>query len=150
MQRMAENINIKNKKAGFEYELFEKFTAGIILTGTEIKSIRAGKISFVDSFCVFISNELWITGLHISEYKYGTYNNHEPKRNRKLLLNRNELKKMQRKVEEKGFTIVPLRCFINEKNFAKLEIAIARGKKSFDKREDIKTRDNQRDMDRGM
>jgi len=147
---MSENINIKNKKAGFQYELFEKFTAGIVLTGTEIKSIRAGKVSFVDSYCVFLNNELWVTGLHISEYTYGTYNNHDPKRNRKLLLNKTELKKIKRKVDEKGFTIIPLRCFINENNLAKIEIAVARGKKSFDKREDIKTRDNKREMERGI
>jgi SsrA-binding protein len=145
---MKENINIKNKKVLFQYELFEKFTAGIQLTGTEIKSIRAGNISFTDSFCIFKENELWVIGLHISEYKFGTFNNHDPKRNRKLLLNKTELRKIRRKVDEKGFTIVPIRCFIDENNLAKIEIAIARGKKSFDKREDIKTRDNKRDMER--
>jgi len=147
---MKENINIKNKKAGFEFELFEKFTAGIILTGTEIKSIRAGNLNFTDSYCVFRENELWVTGIHISEYKFGTVNNHNPKRDRKLLLNRTELKKIQRKVLEKGFTIVPLSCFIDENNLAKIEIAVARGKKSFDKREDIKTKDNKRDMERNL
>jgi SsrA-binding protein len=147
---MQQNINIKNKKAGFEYELFDKFIAGIQLTGTEIKSIRGGRVSFVDSYCVFIENELWITGLHISEYLYGTYNNHDPKRNRKLLLNKIELKKIRRKVEEKGFTIVPLRCFINENNLAKIEISIARGKKSYDKREDIKIKDNKREITRDL
>ena len=147
---MKENINIKNKKVFFQYELLEKYTAGIILTGTEIKSIRSGNISFTDSFCVFLENELWVTGMHISEYKFWTYKNHNPKRNRKLLLNKTELKKIQRKVTEKGFTIVPVRCYINEDNFAKIEIAIARGKKSFDKREDIKTRDNKREMDRNL
>jgi SsrA-binding protein len=147
---MKENINIKNRKAAFQFELYEKYIAGIQLRGTEIKSIRVGNMSFTDSFCIFKENELWITGLHISEYKFGSYNNHEPKRIRKLLLNKAELKKIKRKVDEKGFTIVPLSCFINEDNLAKVEIAIARGKKSFDKREDIKIKDNKRDMERNF
>lgn len=143
---MANNINIKNRKASFEYSLLDKFVAGIQLTGTEIKSIRAGKVSFVDSYCTFLNNELWVVNLHISEYEYGSHYNHEPKRNRKLLLNKKELKKLYTKVKEKGFTIVPTFLFINEKGLAKLEIAVAKGKQLHDKREDIKKKDAEREM----
>jgi len=142
------NIFYKNKKAYFKYEFIEKFSAGIVLLGTEIKSIREGKINFSDSFCVFKKLELWVTGIHIAEYSLGTCNNHEPKRDRKLLLNRRELNKLQKKVTEKGLTIVPVGLVINEKGIAKLEIALAKGKKIHDKREDIKARDTKRDMDR--
>lgn len=141
-------IEYKNKKAWFKYEFVEKYTAGIVLTGTEIKSIREGKISFTDSYCVFKLGELWATSIHISEYSLGTFNNHDPKRDRKLLLNRKELLKLQKKVAEKGFTIVPTSLFLNEAGIAKLDIALARGKKLHDKREDIKDRDNKRDLDR--
>jgi len=145
---MQQKINIKNKRASFDYEFIEKFTAGIMLTGTEIKSIRAGKVNLTDSFCYFVNEELWIRGMHISEYKFGTYYNHIEKRERKLLLNRKELNKIERKTKESGLTIVPVRLFINEKGYAKLVIAIGRGKKTYDKRESLKSKDAKRDMDR--
>lgn len=145
---MAEKIVSKNKKAGFQYEIFEKFTAGIILTGSEIKSIREGQINFVDSYCVFIGHQLFIRGLHIAEYSHGGYANHVPVHDRKLLLNKSELSRLQKKVKEKGFTIIPMSCFLTEKGIAKIEIAISRGKKLYDKREAIKTKDSKRDNDR--
>jgi len=147
---MEHHINIRNKKASFEFELSDKYIAGIKLTGTEIKAIREGKVSFIDAFCVFVLKELWVRGLHISEYSYGTYNNHVPKRERKLLLNRAELNKIERKIREKGLTLVPTRLFINDRGFAKMEIAIAKGKKTHDKREDIKKKDSKLEMDRSM
>lgn len=143
-------INIKNKKAWYNYELVERFTAGLQLTGTEIKSLREGRASLVDSFCRFRDSELWITGLRISEYSHGTFNNHEPYRDRKLLLTRRELKRLQTQVTAKGLTIVPLRLFINERGWAKMEIALAQGKKTFDKRESIKQKDAKREMERMM
>ena len=143
-------INIKNKKASFNYEFIDKYTAGIVLTGTEIKSIRDGKVNFTDAYCFFIGHELWLKGLHISEYSYGSYNNHIPKRDRKLLLNKKELLKIKKKISEKGLTIVPVRMFLNDRGFAKLVIAVARGKAKYDKRHDIKDRDNKRDLDRYM
>jgi len=142
------NINIKNKKASFEFELLDFYTAGIILTGTEIKSIRHGKANLSDSYCVFEQNELFVKNLHISEYTYGTHYNHEPKRDRKLLLNRQELNKLDKKLKEKGLTIVPVRLFIDDKGLAKLEIALAKGKKIYDKRQDLKKKDDKREMDR--
>ncbi len=145
---MSKTIIYKNKKAYYRYEFIEKIVAGIVLLGTEIKSIRDGKINFSDSYCVFRDNELWATGIHIAEYVLGTCNNHEPRRDRKLLLNRRELNKLQKKVKEKGFTIVPVCMILNEKGIAKLEIALAKGKKLHDKREDIKTKDSKRDIDR--
>lgn len=145
---MGDKLISKNKKAGFLFELIEKFTAGIVITGSEIKSIRQGKINFVDSYCVFINRELFIRGLHIAEYTHGGYANHEPVHDRKLLLNRTELNRIQKKVKEKGFTIIPTQCFITEKGKAKIEIAVARGKKVFDKRETIKNKDNKRDNER--
>lgn len=141
-------IEYRNKKASFKFEFIEKYTAGIVLTGTEIKSIRDGKINFTDPYCIFKEGELWVTSVHISEYSLGTCNNHDPKRDRKLLLNRRELLKLQKKVAEKGLTIVPVCLFLNEVGIAKLEIALARGKKLHDKREDIKERDSKRDLDR--
>ena len=141
-----ESIVIKNKKAGFEYSFIATFTAGMILTGTEVKSIREGKASLSDSFCVVLNNELWVKNLHIAEYKQGSYNNHEPKRLRKLLLNRKELQKVNSKLKEKGVTIVPIQLFFSERGFAKLEISLAKGKKSFDKREDLKKKDQQREI----
>ncbi len=141
-------ISIKNKKAGFEYNFLATYKAGIMLLGTEIKSIREGKANLSDSFCVFINDELWIKNMHISEYSHGSYNNHEPKRMRKLLLNKAELGKLQSKMKEKGNTIIPVQIFFNERGIAKLEIALARGKKTFDKREDIKKRDIAREMSR--
>ena len=145
---MQANITIKNKKAAYLYEILDEFTAGIVLTGSEIKSIRLGKASLVDSYCVFIDNELWIKGLHISEYKYATYNNHEPKRNRKLLLNKKELKKLEKKIREKGYTIIALQLYLSEKGYAKVDIALAKGKTIGDKRESMKKKDAKRDIDR--
>lgn len=145
---MENKIVSKNKKAGFQYEIIETFIAGILLTGSEIKSIRQGKINFVDSYCVFIENELFIRGLHIAVYTHGGYANHVPVHDRKLLLNKSELNRIQKKVKEKGFTIVPLSCFLTEKGWAKLEIAVSRGKKLYDKRESIKKKDSKRDSDR--
>ncbi|MDY0342873.1 MAG: SsrA-binding protein SmpB [Lentimicrobium sp.] len=145
---MATGIIIKNKRAGFEYFLTEEFTAGIILTGTEIKSVREGKANLTDAFCAFIGDELFVRNMHISEYKFGTYANHEPKRDRKLLLNRRELRKIITKTREKGLTIIPTSMFINEKGLAKLNISIAKGKKLYDKRETLKTKDVRREIDR--
>tara|TARA_B100001939_G_C16696462_1_gene510972 strand:- start:115 stop:561 length:447 start_codon:yes stop_codon:yes gene_type:complete len=142
------DINIKNKRARFEYQIIDTFIAGIKLYGTEIKSIRLGKALITDSFCTFKKNELWIRGMHITEYEFGTYSNHEPKRERKLLLNRLELEKIQKKLKDQGLTIVPLRLFITEKGWAKLEIAIAKGKKLHDKRDSLKEKDTQRDIER--
>ena len=148
MSTFAKTISIKNKKAYFEYFLLEEFVAGIQLNGTEIKSIREGKVSFVDSFCSFKDNELFVHNLHISEYSLGTHYNHEPKRDRKLLLNARELRKLQTKTKEKGLTIIPFLLFINDKGFAKLKIALAKGKHSYDKRETIKKKDIKRDLER--
>ena len=144
------NINIKNRKVSFEYELIECFTAGIQLVGTEIKSVRGGKANLTDSYCQFYNKELFVKNLHISEYEMGTCNNHIAKRDRKLLLNRKELQKLDKKTKESGFTIVPVRMFINEGGIAKLEIALARGKKTYDKRESLKEKDSKRDIDRIM
>lgn len=138
---MSETINIKNKKAYFEYHILDKYVAGIELLGTEIKSIRAGKANLSDGFCTFVGNELFAFNIHISEYSMGSFYNHEPKRNRKLLLNKKELRKLQAKAQDKGITIVPLQIFFNERGFAKMEIALAQGKKLHDKRDAIKDRD---------
>lgn len=145
---MANKINIQNKKAWHDFEIIEKFTAGIQLTGTEIKSIRMGKASLVDSYCYFSNNELFVKNMQIAEYDYGTHYNHAPKRDRKLLLQRKELRKLEKNVKEKGLTITVLHLFISDKGLAKLEIALARGKKEYDKREDIKKKDTQRQLDR--
>lgn len=144
----SSKIIIKNKKASFDYELTDFFTAGIVLTGTEIKSIRLGKVSLTDSYCLIEKGELWSKGIQISEYFFGTYNNHIPRRDRKLLLTKKELHKISRLTKETGFTIVPTKMFINEKGLAKLDIAIAKGKKAWDKRESIKEREDKREMDR--
>jgi SsrA-binding protein len=144
---MAAN-KIKNKRAFFDFEILEKYVAGIQLAGTEIKSIRMGKASLVDAYCFFLRNELWVKGMNISEYFYGTYNNHQPVRERKLLLQRKELYKLERKTKESGLTIVPLRLFINERGLAKMELALAKGKKQHDKRETLKQKDARREMDR--
>lgn len=141
-------MEIKNRQAYFEYYVDDKFIAGMVLTGTEVKSLREGKASFNDSYCIFQKEELWIRSFHISEYSHGTVNNHDPVRERKLLLNKRELKKLQLKIKEKGYTVVPLRLFFNEKNLAKLEIGLAKGKKLHDKRETIKQRDTEREMKR--
>ncbi len=141
-------INIKNKRATFDYELLDTYTVGIVLTGTEIKSIRLGKASLVDTYCLLERGELWVRNMHIAQYFYGTYNNHEARRDRKLLLNRNELRKLTRATKETGFTIVPTRLFINEKGLAKLVIAVAKGKKQYDKRQSLKEKEDKRSMDR--
>lgn len=143
-------INIKNKKAFFEYEIVETFIAGIQLQGTEIKSIRAGKAGLVDSYCQFFNGELYVKQMHIAEYFFGSINNHEAKRERKLLLNKKELQKLERKTKETGFTIVPLKLFMTDSGLAKLEIALVRGKKTYDKRETLKQKDAKRDIDRAM
>lgn len=146
---MQKNINIQNKKARFQYEILDKYTAGIVLTGTEIKSIRSSKASITESFCEFNeSGELFVINMTIQEYAFGNYYNHRPKAERKLLLNKKELKKLNKEVQNTGLTIIPLRLFINDKGYAKLDIALAKGKKLFDKRETIKDRDNKRDLDR--
>lgn len=145
---MSESINIKNKKAFFEFEFLEKFISGIQLTGTEIKSIREGKVNMNDAWCYFQKNELWVKNLNISAYEKGTHYNHEPLRPRKLLLNKKELNKLQSKIKERGYTIIPFRIFISDRGFAKLEIALAKGKKLHDKRDTIKERDVRREMER--
>lgn len=143
-------INIKNKRAEHEYFLMDRLTAGIALTGTEIKSIRNGKASLAESYCTFKGDELFVVGMHIAEYDKGTYNNHDPKRDRKLLLTARELRKFKTKVQEKGFTIIPVLLFINEKGLAKLDIALARGKHYYDKRETLKTKDSKRDVEKQL
>ena len=148
MDKRVSNINIKNRRASFDYIFTETFTAGIVLTGTEIKSIRLSKVSLVDTYCTFINEELWVKNMHVAEYFYGSYNNHSTRRDRKLLLDRKELRKLRQAVKNPGFTIVPVRLFINEKGLAKLVIALARGKHEYDKRESIKERDDKREMDR--
>lgn len=148
MEKRICNVNIKNRRATFDYLVTESFTAGIVLTGTEIKSIRQSRASLVDTYCIFIGNELWVKNMHVAEYFYGSYNNHSTRRDRKLLLERKELRKLQQAVKNPGFTIVPMRLFINEKGLAKLVIALARGKHEYDKRESIKERDDKREMDR--
>ena len=143
-------INIKNRRASFDYELLETYTAGIVLTGTEIKSIRLGKAGLADTFCYFNNGELWVKNMYVAEYFYGTYNNHQSCRDRKLLLTHKELAKLQRLAKESGFSIIPTRLFISEKGLAKLVIALAKGKKMYDKRESIKEREDRRQMDRAF
>lgn len=141
-------MELSNRKAYHEYFFEATYTAGIVLAGTEIKSLRLGKASFNDSYCLFDKGELWLKSLHISEYAYGTYLNHQPMQERKLLLNKKELKKLENKAKEKGYSIIPLKIFINEKGFAKVEIGLGKGKKNYDKRETIKQRENDRDVKR--
>ncbi|MBP6334046.1 MAG: SsrA-binding protein SmpB [Bacteroidia bacterium] len=141
-----QKIVIHNKKASFEYHLLQTYSAGIILTGTEVKSIREGKASLSEAFCLITNGELWVKNMHVSEFKQGSYNNHEPKRLRKLLLNRAELRKIESKLKEKGTTIIPVQLYFNERGFAKLDISLARGKKTFDKREDLKKKDQEREI----
>jgi SsrA-binding protein len=146
---MKKSVNILNKKARFSYDLLDSYTAGIVLSGTEIKSIRASKASIAESFCEFNDHgELFVINMTVQEYDYGNHFNHKPKAQRKLLLNKKELKKLEKEVKNTGLTIVPLKLFINEKGFAKLNIALGKGKKMFDKRESIKDRDNKRNLDR--
>lgn len=144
----ATQVNIKNRRASFDYEIVETFTAGMVLTGTEIKSIRASKASLADSYCLIESGEVWVKGMSVSEYFYGSYNNHVARRDRKLLLNRREIARLQKMASEVGFTIVPLRLFINERGLAKLVIGVGKGKKQYDKRQSIKEREDKRMIDR--
>ena len=148
MEKKLSAINIKNRKASFDYEFVETYTAGIVLTGTEIKSIRLGKVSLVDTYCYFVGGELWVKNMNIAEYFYGSYNNHNARRERKLLLTKKELRSLLNQEKNPGFTIVPVRLFINEKGLAKVVIALARGKKEYDKRQSIKEKEDRREMDR--
>ena len=145
---MENNIRFSNKKAHFLYEIIETFNAGIQLLGTEIKSIRNGKANLTDTYCIFEKGELYVKNMYIAEYEYGTHYNHTPRGDRKLLLKRRELNRLEKKIKEKGFTIVPITMYINEKGVAKMTIGLARGKKLFDKREDIKLKDTKRELDR--
>lgn len=146
----ASRINIKNKRAEHDFLIIDKFTAGIVLTGTEIKSIRAGKAGLVDTFCYIHNGEMWLKNAYIAEYEYGSYNNHAARRDRKLLLNKKEIRSLQEDTRSPGFTIVPLRIFINEKGLAKVVIALCRGKKEYDKRNALKEKQDKREMDRAM
>lgn len=148
--RKKSPVQIKNKKASFEYFFMETFTAGIVLTGTEIKSIRMGKASLVDTFCFINNGEIWVKGMNISPYFYGSYNNHEAKRDRKLLLNKREIHKLQETTKQIGYTIVPTLVFIDKNGRAKMDIALAKGKKEFDKRQTLKEKEDRREMDRAM
>jgi len=147
---MSTDLNIRNKKAYFEYHILEEFTAGIQLLGTEIKSIRDGKANINDAFCAFLNKQLYIRNMHIAEYSHGSFYNHEAKRDRILLLNKKELAKLKAKTEEKGFTIIPLKMFVSSRGFAKVVIGLAQGKKIYDKRETLKDRDSKIEMDRAM
>lgn len=148
--RLKSNISIKNRRASFDYEILDRYVAGIQLFGTEIKSIRESKASLVDTYCQFVGNELWVKQMHIAEYRFGSYANHEAKRDRKLLMTRKELRKLARQVQDAGKTIVPLLLFINEKGFAKLEIALCQGKHSYDKRQALRAADDKRELQRVM
>jgi SsrA-binding protein len=147
-QRFSDNVNIRNKQASYEFELIDKFIAGLVLKGTEIKSIREGKVNLQDGYCYFNNNELFVKGVTISPYAQGTHYNHEAQRERKLLLKKSELSKLEAKIAEKGLTLIPTRLFINERGLAKMEIALGKGKKLFDKRQSIKDRDVKRELDR--
>ncbi len=147
---MAERINIKNRRASFDYEILESFTAGLVLTGTEIKSIRQGKAGLTDTYCMMENKELWVKNMYIAEYAMGSYNNHATHRDRKLLLNRKEINKIAKAAEQPGFSIIPLKIFISDRGLAKMVIAIARGKKQYDKRQSIKEREDKRAIDRMM
>ena len=148
--RKKSPVNIKNKKAAFEYFFIETLTAGIVLTGTEIKSIRAGKASLVDSYCFITNEEIWVRGMSVSPYFYGSYNNHEMKRDRKLLLTKKEIRSLESATKQTGYTIVPLLIFIDDKGRAKMDIALCKGKKEFDKRQTLKEKEDRREMDRAM
>jgi SsrA-binding protein len=148
MPKLSNRINIENRRAKFDYEFIERLTAGLVLKGTEIKSIREGQAGLADSYCFFVNNELFIKNMHITEYSEASFYNHTPLRERKLLLTKTEINKLHKKVKDSGLTIIPIKLFINDKGFAKLEIALARGKKQFDKREDIKKRDVERETNR--
>lgn len=142
------NINIKNKRAEFDFHIVDKYMAGIVLTGTEIKSIRVGKAGLVDTYCYIHNGEMWVKNMYVAEYERGSYNNHLPRRDRKLLLNKKEIRNLQQETKSPGFTIVPLRLFINEDGRAKLDIALCRGKKEYDKRATLKEKQDRKDMDR--
>lgn len=144
----SNEVNIKNKRARFDYEITDTYVAGIVLTGTEIKSIRDGKASLVDTYCLVENGEVWVKGMNISEYFYGSYNNHSARRDRKLLLNRKEIQKLQKASEDPGYTIVPLKVFINERGLAKMMIGVGKGKKQYDKRQSIREREDKRAIDR--
>ncbi|MBZ9630579.1 SsrA-binding protein [Salegentibacter salinarum] len=148
MKKTSNTINIKNRKARFEYEILDKYVAGIKLAGTEIKAIRQGKASIAESFCEFQNNELFVINMHVEEYSHATHFNHNPKSERKLLLQRRELRKLEKEVKNSGLTIIPLRVFINDRGLAKMQIALAKGKKLYDKRETIKDRESKRKLDR--
>ena len=150
MANEQKKINIRNKRATFDYEIIEEFVAGVVLGGTEIKSIRAGRASLTDSFCYFDKGELWIRGVNIAEYAWGTCNNHAPRRDRKLLLTGRELLRLARASQDKGLTIVGLRLFLNDRGLAKIVVGLARGRKSYDKREYLKENDAKREMDKAM
>jgi SsrA-binding protein len=149
-EKIQANVLIKNKRATFDYELLDTFVAGLVLTGTEIKSLRQGKASLVDTYCLSENGELWVKNMYVAEYFYGTYNNHNARRDRKLLLNKKELKKINADIRNGGFTVVPTRLFINDKGLAKLVIAVAKGKKEYDKRNSIRDRDDKREIDRAF
>lgn len=148
-EKKVGKVDIRNRRAGFDYEFLDNYTAGVVLAGTEIKSIRAGKASLADSFCYFTNGELYVKNMHVADYWWASYNRKDPKRDRKLLLNRKELNKLQRSVKEKGLTIVPTRLFISDNGYAKLNISLAKGKKEYDKRESIKDKDMRRAAQRG-
>ena len=148
--KIQKQVEIKNRRASFEYSFLDTFTAGLVLTGTEIKSIRQGKANLTDAYCIFFQNELFVRNMHISMYDEGTHFNHDPLRDRKLLLSKRELGKLMKEMKNVGLTIIPTRLFISDKGYAKLNIALAKGKKTFDKRDDIKEKDIKRDMDRAM
>lgn len=148
--RLKSDVNIKNRRAGFDYEILDRYTAGIQLFGTEIKSIRESKASLADTFCQFAGGELWVKQMHIAEYRFGSYANHESKRDRKLLLQKKELRKLERLTRDTGKTIIPLRLFINERGFAKMEIALCQGKHTYDKRQSLREQDDERELQRAM
>ena len=148
--RLKSDVNIKNRRASFDYEILDRYVAGIQLLGTEIKSIRESKASLVDTYCQFVGKELWVKQMHIAEYRFGSYANHEAKRDRKLLMTKKELKKLEKQVKDTGKTIIPLRLFINERGFAKMEIALCQGKHTYDKRQALRTADDKREMQRAL
>ena len=150
MPKLSNKINIENRRARFDYQFLEQFTAGIVLQGTEIKSIREGKAGLSDSYCYFRGGELYIKNLHITEYSEASFKNHEPLRERKLLLSKTELRKLEGKLKDRGLTIIPVRLFLSDRGFAKVDIALAKGKKEFDKREDIKKKDAEREVGRKL
>ena len=150
MPKLSNKINIENRRARFDYQFIEQYTAGIVLQGTEIKSIREGKAGLSDSYCYFRKGELYIKNLHITEYSEASFKNHEPLRERKLLLSKQELRKLEGKLKDQGFTIIPVRLFLSDRGFAKVDIALAKGKKEFDKRQDIKKKDAEREVGRKL